>query len=127
MDDCLEDHQLRRRAYEVGWKMRTTDPETQKLLYAIRRDLAKKNAWVAGSYGTGRLCVTSSGLLGQVPRVARVGDVICIFLGSCVPHVLRKKEDGTFRLIGDACIHGVMRGEAMMNLPAESVKDIILA
>lgn len=67
-------------------------------------------AWVAGPYETRRLCVTSSGFLGQVPRVARVGDAVCIFLGSCVSHVLRRKEGVTFRPVGNVYIHSIMRG-----------------
>lgn len=122
MDDCLENHQLRRRVYEVGSKIKPTDLEAQKLLRAIRRDPAKKDAWVAGLYKTRRLCVTSSGCVGQAPRVAHVEDIICIFLGSCVPHVLRKKEDCSFRLVGDAYVHGIMSGEAMMNVAAESIE-----
>ncbi|KAH6710905.1 heterokaryon incompatibility protein-domain-containing protein [Leptodontidium sp. MPI-SDFR-AT-0119] len=59
-----------------------------------------------------RRCVTSTGLLGQVPSLAQEGDVIVIPTGSAVPFVLRPRQ-AQYQLIGQAYIHGVMMGEAL--------------
>lgn len=58
--------------------------------------------------------VTENGFLGQVPTTARIGDVICVFLGAHVPFVLRPHErGGSYRVIGDCYLHGMMNGEAL--------------
>lgn len=40
-------------------------------------------------------------------------DVVCIFNGAVTPHVLRKVngDDGTYKLVAAAYIHGMMNGE----------------
>ncbi|QDS74898.1 hypothetical protein FKW77_003802 [Venturia effusa] len=58
-------------------------------------------------------CSTSKGLLGWIPRTANEGDKICIFDGARAPFLIRERGDGTYELIGEAYIHGIMYGEAM--------------
>ncbi|GAB1317419.1 hypothetical protein MFIFM68171_07629 [Madurella fahalii] len=64
-----------------------------------------------------RLFVTKKGYLGAGPLSARVGDAVYVLAGGHVPFVLRKRaggeEEGTWRLIGDCYVHGVMHGEAL--------------
>lgn len=64
-------------------------------------------------YDSKKLCLTNRGYLGQVPHSARIGDKVCIFLGSAVPHVLRQVDGGFYHLLGTAYMHGIMQGEAM--------------
>jgi hypothetical protein len=53
---------------------------------------------------------TTHGYVGLAPRLAEVGDKIAILKGGRVPYALRPV--GTrWRLLGDAYIHGIMRGE----------------
>jgi hypothetical protein len=59
-------------------------------------------------------CVTSKGRMGQVPRLAQIGDLICVFEGGKVPFVLRRKGEGTLSLAGECDVHGIMHGEAVM-------------
>jgi hypothetical protein len=65
------------------------------------------------SYDSKKLCLTNQGYLGQVPHSTQIGDKVCIFLGSAVPHVIRPVEGGCYRLLGTAYIHGIMQGGAM--------------
>lgn len=58
-------------------------------------------------------CATKKGLLGWVLPTAREGDKICVFAGARVPFIIRDRQDGTYELLGDAYIHGIMHGEAM--------------
>jgi hypothetical protein len=60
------------------------------------------------------LCVTKNGYLGWVPRTTQVGDCICIFSGATAPFILRQRKDGFYEVIGDAYIHGIMHGEALI-------------
>lgn len=72
-----------------------------------------------------RFCVTEQGRFGQVSSKAEVGDVICVLLGAEVPYVLRPTGRGTYRLVGDGYLCGVMHGEAVEDGRYETV-DIAL-
>jgi hypothetical protein len=48
--------------------------------------------------------------------VRQSGDVIAILYGLNTPAILRNRDDGGYKWFGDAYIHGVMDGEAMMDL-----------
>jgi hypothetical protein len=62
-----------------------------------------------------RLATTAGGYLGMVPKRAQAGDQIFVLLGCDVPLLLRPSpgDDGTYRLIGDCYVPGIMKGEAM--------------
>lgn len=60
-----------------------------------------------------RFCRTEDGRLARVPENAAPGDSICILHGAEVPYVLRLQEDGTFTVIGECYVHGIMHGEAL--------------
>ncbi|CAO2654062.1 Nn.00g107950.m01.CDS01 [Neocucurbitaria sp. VM-36] len=62
-----------------------------------------------------RLIMTKRGYIGFGPSETQPGDTVCIFLGSRVPHVLRKRDEGQpgYTLVGDAFIYGAMNGELM--------------
>jgi hypothetical protein len=56
---------------------------------------------------------TEGGRVGLGPQSMSIGDVVCILKCVRVPFVLRKHETEphTYRLIGEAYVHGLMRGE----------------
>jgi hypothetical protein len=56
---------------------------------------------------------TSGGHIGSGPVITQAGDTIAIILGSSVPFVVRERQDGTFLLIGECYIDGIMFGEAV--------------
>lgn len=58
-------------------------------------------------------CRTRDGRLARVPINAIETDLICVLHGSSVPYVLRLQEDGTYVVIGECYVHGVMHGEAL--------------
>ena len=41
------------------------------------------------------------------------GDGVWVLQGGTVPFVLRKTPEGTFRIVGECYVHGIMRGEAL--------------
>jgi hypothetical protein len=57
--------------------------------------------------------ISMEGQPGIGPAHTQNGDVICIFLGGDIPFIIRDNGDGSYRLIGEAYVHGVMAGEAM--------------
>lgn len=69
---------------------------------------------IQGRYMLQRKIVrTESGYFGLASNTTDVGDSIMICKGSSAPLMMRRiEEDGSFKFIGDAYIHGIMMGEA---------------
>ncbi|EGP89585.1 uncharacterized protein MYCGRDRAFT_69322 [Zymoseptoria tritici IPO323] len=59
-------------------------------------------------------------LYGLAPAGSRKGDLVCVLFGCSVPCVLRlcQEDDGRyyFEFIGEACVYGLMDGEAIASL-----------
>ena len=63
----------------------------------------------------GRCFVTTQeGYIGLGPLAARAGDQICVILGCRSPLVLRPTTKGTFTVVGECYIHGLMQDEAFL-------------
>ncbi|KAI0098526.1 heterokaryon incompatibility protein-domain-containing protein [Nemania sp. FL0031] len=70
--------------------------------------------------------ITRRGYVGRAPMPIKVGDKICIFWGAKVPFLLRQQPfSESFTVVGEAYIHGIMKGAAMASMKDES-KDFIL-
>ena len=61
---------------------------------------------------------TGRPLISLVPGNARIGDVLAVFVGMSVPFLLRpaesidgEQDNSTFRIVGQAYIHGLMDGQ----------------
>lgn len=66
------------------------------------------------SYGSLSIFFQSShGLLGSSSMQALPGDVIVVFFGATVPFLMREQADGSFRLVSDCYIEGLMEGAAV--------------
>ena len=59
-----------------------------------------------------RLARTEKGYLALVPAHAGVGDSIALCKGGKTPLVLKPSVAGSWELVGDAYVHGIMNGEA---------------
>lgn len=56
--------------------------------------------------------MTRDGRPGLCPPKAQAGDTICIFHGANTPYIIRPgPREGTYILIGEAYVHGIMYGE----------------
>jgi hypothetical protein len=62
-----------------------------------------------------RFVVTKNAFVGTVPKLAQAGDVVAILKGGRVPFVLQKSDarPGSFRLVGECYVHGLMNGEGL--------------
>lgn len=63
--------------------------------------------------GLRRLFVTEKGYVGLGADSVQTGDKVFVFPGGLVPFVLRTSIEGSYRLVGEAYVHGIMRGEAL--------------
>ena len=72
-----------------------------------------------------RFCSTKQGRIGLVPCATQKGDLVAIFMGADVPFVLRSFGAGTYELVGECYIHGVMNGEALQGEHGQ-VRSIVL-
>lgn len=65
-------------------------------------------AWAGRSFFS-----TDDGRIGLAPVSSRPDDIICIFPETRTPFILRKhdKHDGSYAVLGDAYIDGIMHGE----------------
>ncbi|KAK3385781.1 heterokaryon incompatibility protein-domain-containing protein [Podospora didyma] len=112
--------------YYVSYVFDYFDPDW-KLTDELRDKLLTYGALIETSLmgvSEGRcFCKTESGRMGQAPALARVGDVFCVVLGAEVPYVLRPhpEKEGTYTLLGDAYLRGVMQGEALTDSRYETV------
>jgi hypothetical protein len=60
--------------------------------------------------------LSKKGYMGLCAGSIQEGDITVIFLGGKFPYIIRENDDGTFRLIGEAYVHGIMYGEFMERL-----------
>jgi hypothetical protein len=58
---------------------------------------------------------SEKGYIGLAPQRAEVGDTICIFFGSTVPHIIRPVSEDRYKLIGESYVLGIMDGELIGN------------
>ncbi|KAH7079453.1 heterokaryon incompatibility protein-domain-containing protein [Paraphoma chrysanthemicola] len=65
-----------------------------------------------------RSFISESGYVGLCPLESQTGDTIAIFVGARVPYVIRQAgEPGTWTLVGEAHVYGIMDGEFMLDTP----------
>ncbi len=79
--------------------------------------------------------ITENGFFGVGPAAMDIGDAVHILLGADVPFLLRQKNmcgryelDGSWSLVGECYVQGLMVGEAVraVGKPSEELDDVIL-
>ncbi|EUC38128.1 hypothetical protein COCCADRAFT_22470 [Bipolaris zeicola 26-R-13] len=66
-----------------------------------------------------RFCITKKGHFCLLPPTASENDKICVLLGGEVPYVLRRTDyqsQGTYTMVGECYVHGIMDGEAITDI-----------
>ncbi|CAN8096786.1 unnamed protein product [Discula destructiva] len=84
--------------------------------------IAEGSIWgMLRTWSIGRtLFIGTDGFIGLGPSSAQEGDVVCVFLGSDVPILLRPAEDSSFMVVGECYVAGVSAGETLLGpLPAD--------
>ncbi|KAI4112105.1 MAG: hypothetical protein LQ339_000113 [Xanthoria mediterranea] len=57
---------------------------------------------------------THEGYIGLAPLASEAGDQVCIILGCRSPLVLRPTTKGTYTVVGECFVHGLMQDEAFL-------------
>lgn len=70
-----------------------------------------------------RFFISEDGEMGMAPFSAGEGDPIVVALGSDVPLLLRAREGGGWKYVGDAYVDGYMYGKAIRQLD-EGKRDL---
>ena len=109
-------HLVREASKQGRDKLHELLPEGMDTLESIAK---KRNVddiyWAASRFCTGRkVFCTKHGMLGLGPTILRAGDLCCILFGAHVPFILRRVAE-KYRLVGEAYVDGVMRGEAIVD------------
>jgi hypothetical protein len=73
-----------------------------------------------------RFFCTSEGFYGLTAPNIKEGDKICIFFGCKTPSVVRR-EGGSYILLGDAYVEGLMRGEAVAAWKAGKLRSKVFS
>ncbi|KAI0966065.1 heterokaryon incompatibility protein-domain-containing protein [Xylaria arbuscula] len=75
-----------------------------------------------------KFCVTHGGRFGQIPPDSQPGDRICVLVGGEVPFVIRLTGRGTYTLVGECYLDGVMDGETFVGgrIEPQLLEDIHL-
>ncbi|KAF4631737.1 hypothetical protein G7Y89_g6397 [Cudoniella acicularis] len=66
--------------------------------------------------------LTQKGYYGLGPWGMREGDMVCVLFGAAVPFIIRP-QDGPWKLVGEAYVHGIMDGEAIKMWQRNELKD----
>ena len=91
------------------------DNESERINEIHSNEEARAYNTLLADAGEGwKFITTRSQRCGLVPPNSMKGDFIALFRGGVVPFVVRKNGDaGTWRLIGECYVDGIMYGEAM--------------
>jgi hypothetical protein len=58
------------------------------------------------------------------PSIAKPGDICSVLFGVTVPFISRKADGAShYKLVGEAYIHGLMRGEAVNNIRKDEQRE----
>ncbi|KAL9018203.1 MAG: hypothetical protein Q9185_004476 [Variospora sp. 1 TL-2023] len=64
--------------------------------------------------GRAFILTQKEGLIGMAPEACRENDCIVVLLGCQSPMVLRPTDDGSFLVVGECYVQGLMDGEALL-------------
>ncbi|KAI3394987.1 hypothetical protein diail_1876 [Diaporthe ilicicola] len=98
--------------------MNGDESETDSML----RDI-DSSFWAA--YSGRRLFRTKTGFFGISNQALQKGDGVWILAGAETPFVLKNKTGNEWLVVGEAYVHGVMKGEAVGNM-SSSLSSILL-
>jgi len=62
------------------------------------------------------------GYIAHVPGKARPKDVIALLEGNTMPFILRPRRDLIWKLVGEAYMHGIMRGKVWNEEGCEEIR-----
>ncbi|KAJ3518005.1 hypothetical protein NM208_g14622 [Fusarium decemcellulare] len=70
--------------------------------------------------------LTAGGYFVIGPDIMQPGDVVAVLYGGRTPFILRRRQDGTWMLVGECYVHGLMNGEALEGEGVREEKFVIV-
>lgn len=106
------------RRYERG-PPRIQTPEDDEIAEYFHMDLGRAAQSRA-------FFVTCHNRFGLAPMIAREGDQIWLPQGANMPFVFRPLSEGVFQILGQAYLHGAMKGEAVEGRTERAFRTVFL-
>ncbi|KAK3986028.1 heterokaryon incompatibility protein-domain-containing protein, partial [Cladorrhinum sp. PSN332] len=101
-----------------GWEHAPNHPTAADVRHTLLEVMNGKNQEYLPSrsaYLKGyKIIHTEGGYLGLAPEATSRGDLVCVFLGSALPKVLRQVEPSGYKILGQCYVYGIMNGEALV-------------
>ena len=124
----FEQLKVHRANFDAFWKAGTNQtlyPENDLVGSADRflADLLER-------FPNGSIFITEKGYIGYGGAFARQGDYCVIFQGGFAPFIVRRHDKTeTSRLVSEAYVHGIMRGEVapMVHAKGLAIQEIVLS
>jgi hypothetical protein len=113
-------------------RKRNIQPVTSKYIVSKTQDEeASRFEMQTRNCSKRRLGVTNSGGFALVPEFAQAGDKFALFLGMATPFVLRPANvqfhgEGYYHVVGEAYVHGTMRGELAGDLEKDMIEIMLV-
>ena len=122
--DIMERHTIRWNGYQALRGFSKPPDECENVISAIL-ERSEPYRYSMNLMADGRRAFVASGYIGLGPQAMQLGDLVCILLGASVPFVLCQRMNGSYTLVGDAYVYGIMDGKFVKDDPL--VEDFTIA
>ena len=121
----FEQLKVHRDSFDAFWKAGTNET-----LYPGNDLVGSADSFLADlleRFPNGSIFITEKGYIDYGGAFARRGDYCIIFQGGLAPFIVRHDKTETFRLVSEAYVHGIMRGEVapMVHAKEFEIQEII--
>ncbi|MCJ1367915.1 hypothetical protein MMC16_007051 [Acarospora aff. strigata] len=104
----------------VGWFAKTTYQGTKFGIHVLQDRNKRPQTKIFAFDRT--MIKTEDGYVGITSRHVKEGDAVALFQGGKMPLIIREAEgEGTWQLVGDAYLHGIMNGEVFDPLRCDTI------
>lgn len=105
---------------------RTKHLAEEAIANGIVGDSAARNFFRYNSFNpTTRPILTQNRHLGFAPALTQNMDIVCVLVGARTSFILRPSENGTYKIVGKACVRNIMFGETL-NDERYPVQEILI-
>jgi hypothetical protein len=116
--------------FAAYWRLKAQSPALEDELLADLHEAAQRGDQEKFRLDMRLVCegrsflFTRKGYYALGPWITKPGDICCVFFSATVPFILRKVDEAPYyKLIGEAYIHGLMRGEAVNLIPKDEQQE----
>ncbi|KAE9372692.1 hypothetical protein N431DRAFT_439751 [Stipitochalara longipes BDJ] len=92
----------------------------------VQENIERFNVAVGLTLESRRLFITREGRLGMGPQSLECGNEIWVLEGANIPFVLKRLDEKSFQLVGEAFVFGAMHGEAVKDITRDEFSEVRL-